>query len=226
VFGNHDRPRFGLRHGGDRAKHKLLAALQLTARGVPFIYYGEELGMENHDLPLHEGLDPVAARFGFVPQRLASWLRGRGILMNRDECRSPMQWDEGPNAGFTDAGVTPWLPLGRNAATLNVRVEERDETSVLRCYQRLLSLRRAHPALQAGALSWLAGAPGEVVAYRRSLEGDQVDVYLNFSRKPQALALPDAGRQVRWSTTRSALEPATARLLLEGHEGALVFASG
>jgi oligo-1,6-glucosidase/alpha-glucosidase len=226
VFGNHDRPRFGFRHGGNRAKHKLLAALQLTARGVPFIYYGEELGMENHDLPLHEGLDPVAARFGFVPQRLASWLRGRGILMNRDECRSPMQWDEGPNAGFTGPGVKPWLPLGRNAATLNVRVEERDETSVLRCYQRLLGLRRAHPALQSGALSWLEGAPGEVVAYRRSLEGDQVDVYLNFSAKPQALELPGAGRQVLWSSARNTLEPAAPRRVLEGHEGALVFSSG
>ncbi|HSO36589.1 MAG TPA: alpha-amylase family glycosyl hydrolase, partial [Labilithrix sp.] len=91
VFGNHDRPRFAHRIGKSREKAKLLVALQLTVRGVPFIYYGEEIGMENHDIPLHEGLDPVAARFGFVPQWAASWMRRHGILLNRDECRSPMQ---------------------------------------------------------------------------------------------------------------------------------------
>ena len=222
VFGNHDRPRFGHRHGGDREKSKLLATLQLTARGVPFIYYGEELGMENHDIPLHEGLDPVAARFRGVPQALASWLRGRGILMNRDECRSPMQWDGGPNAGFTSPGVVPWLPLGHNSATLNVATEQRDPESLLRCYQGLFALRREQRALRSGALEWLEGAHEDVVAYRRTFEGERVDVFLNFSRRPRTVTIEEHEHRVVFSNVRGERRDATATRTLLPHEGVMV----
>ena len=110
VFGNHDRPRLIDRLGGCHEKAKLLATMQLTVRGVPFIYYGEEIGMAHHDIPLAEGLDPVAARYRFIPQWLASFLRRYGILMNRDECRAPMQWHHGPNAGFSPAEASPGSP--------------------------------------------------------------------------------------------------------------------
>ncbi len=181
VFSNHDRPRFIQRLRGDREKAKLAAALQLTVRGVPFIYYGEEIGMENHDIPIHEGLDPIAARFRLLPQALVRFVRARGILLNRDECRSPMQWSDGPNAGFTRAGVKPWLPVKRSH--INVAAQEEDEESLLRCYKNLLALRKEQRALQDGALVWIDDPvlPDDVVAYRREThEGAHVEVFLNF----------------------------------------------
>ncbi len=228
VFGNHDRPRFSHRTGGHRDKAKLLAALQLTVRGVPFLYYGEEIGMENHDIPLHEGLDPVAARFRFMPQRLVAWMRGHGILLNRDECRAPMQWTDGPNAGFAPEGVKPWLPVHPRTHDLNVASQTREPESLLRCYRALLALRREHAALQMGALEWIEdpALPDDVVAYRRVLgEGDaceRVEVFLNFSKREVALDLRARVGQTLFSTRRGERVAAPMRYALAAWEGVVI----
>jgi len=228
VFGNHDRPRFIHRVGSHMEKAKLLATLQLTVRGVPFIYYGEEIGMENHDIPLHEGLDPVAARFGFVPEWVARWLRGRGILLNRDVCRSPMQWDDGPNARFTLGTVKPWLPVHPRSASINVAAQTDDPESLLSCYRNLLALRREQTALQAGRLEWLdaLGLPGQVVAYRRIIGdgpgGTSADVFLNFSKKEVAVDLSThAGREL-FSNRRGERTDAPPTYRLAAYEGIVV----
>ncbi len=228
VFGNHDRPRFSHRTGGDVDKARLVAALQLTVRGVPFLYYGEEIGMENHDIPLHEGLDPVAARFRFMPQRLVAWMRSHGILLNRDECRAPMQWTDGPNAGFAPEGVKPWLPVHPRTHDINVATQERDPRSLLRCYRALLTLRREHPALQMGALEWIEdrSLPDDVVAYRRVLgEGDAracVEVFLNFSKREVALDLGARAGQTLLSTRRGERVAAPPRYALAAWEAAVI----
>src|SRR5206468_4097893 len=127
VFANHDRPRAIDRAGGDPERAKLMASLQLTARGVPFIYYGDEIGMEHHPIAPAETLDPIAARFRFVPSWLAPRLRRWGILLNRDECRRPMQWDEGRHAGFTpEETASTWLPVHPASAVTNVAAQARD----------------------------------------------------------------------------------------------------
>lgn len=225
VFGNHDRPRFSHRTGGDLDKARLVAALQLTVRGVPFLYYGEEIGMENHDIPLHEGLDPVAARFRVVPKRLVAWMRGRGILLNRDECRTPMQWTDGPNAGFSPAGVATWLPVHPRNAGCNVAAQERDPASLLHAYRALLALRRAHAPLQCGALEWI-DAPDDVVAYRRVLgEGDAretVEVFLNFSPREAALDLGALVGRALFSNRHGARGVAPARYTLAAWEAVIV----
>jgi oligo-1,6-glucosidase/alpha-glucosidase len=229
VFGNHDRPRFAHRIGKSREKAKLLAALQLTVRGVPFIYYGEEIGMENHDIPLHEGLDPVAARFGFVPQWAASWMRRHGILLNRDECRSPMQWDDGPNAGFAPAGATPWLPVHPKSRVVNVAAQEPDPESLLRAYRDLLLLRREQPALAGGALEWIEapGLPDDVVAYRRTLgvgaDRQAVDVFLNFSRRQITLDLAAHLGRTLFSNCRGERRDAPAAYVAGPCEAVIVF---
>jgi oligo-1,6-glucosidase/alpha-glucosidase len=231
VFGNHDRPRHGFRWGHDVAKTKLLATLQLTVRGVPFLYYGEEIGMEDHDLPLHEGLDPVAARFRLVPRWLARRLRRSGVLLNRDACRSPMQWDDGPNAGFTAPGVRPWLPVHPNAARVNVAAQEHDPRSLLSCYRGLLALRRELPALQAGTLELRTGPglPDDVVVYRRALgEGadrQRVDVVLNVSGRSWRLDLSGRAGWTLWSSRTCTRRPAPPVHALAPYEGVVV-ASG
>jgi alpha-glucosidase len=228
VFGNHDRPRFIHSLGGHHEKAKLVATLQLTVRGVPFVYYGEEIGMRHHEIPLHEGLDPVAARYRFVPQWLVRSLRKRGILLNRDECRLPMQWDDGPNAGFAPAAATPWLPI-QKSPSINVAAQLGDPGSLLNCYRGLLALRREHPALHAGALELVEGPrlPGAVVAYRRTLgegpSGEAALVLLNFGRREVALDLAEhAGRKL-YSNRRSEIEIAGARRTLAGYEGVVIF---
>jgi len=226
VFGSHDRPRFMHRVGGDRDKAKLVATLQLTVRGVPFIYYGEEIGMFNHDIPLHEGLDPVAARYRFVPQWLVRVLRKRGILLNRDECRTPMQWDAGRYAGFSH--VEPWLPVHPESRSVNVAAQEGDPESLLCCYRSLLALRRESTALQAGTLEWIDAPrlPGDVVAYRRMHgEGascDRADIFLNFSSHTIPLALDERAGRTLFSNRRGDRVPAPRSYALAPHEGVIV----
>ena len=100
VFSNHDRRRSIHRLGEDVRKAKLLAMLQLTVRGVPCLYYGEEIGMTNLTLPFDTALDPVPHKFKFVPRFVFNLL---GLTINRDEVRTPMQWDGTRNAGFSSA---------------------------------------------------------------------------------------------------------------------------
>lgn len=225
VFGNHDRPRLALRLDSHRDKAKLLAALQLTVRGVPFVYYGEEIGMENHDLPLHEGLDPVAARFRYFPQWMVGFMRGHGILLNRDECRAPMQWDDGPNAGFTAPDVKPWLPVHPRSHSANVASQENDPGSLLSCYRSLFALRRELEPLRVGALSWPDDAPSadDVLTFRRSTDGQSVDVMLNFSKKARVLDLSRHAGRSMFSNRRGERGKAPSELSLAGYEAVVIF---
>jgi alpha-glucosidase len=192
VFGNHDRPRLFERLGDHADKAKLLAALQLSARGVPVIYYGDELGLPHHELPLAQALDPVAARFRFVPRFLHGPLRRRGILLNRDSSRSPMPWNEGPHGGFSAPEVpSTWLPTHPDSPRINVARQLSDPHSVLNCYRRLLALRRRSAALSSGSLTLMAarrrGDP--VLRFQRKHEREAVHVLLNFSAQEQAFTL-------------------------------------
>jgi alpha-glucosidase len=191
VFGNHDRPRLMDRLGLTADQAKLLAALQLTTRGVPVIYYGDELGMPHHELPMKHALDPIASRFRFVPRWLQPALRKRGILLNRDACRSPMPWGDGQHAGFSaDHVERTWLPVHPASGELNVARQEADPGSLLSCYRRLLRLRSTSGALSAGKLE-LVGTTGRasdhLLQFRRLHEhasGSEVaHVTLNFSRR-------------------------------------------
>ncbi len=225
VFGNHDRPRFMERLGDDPRKAKLVAALQLTARGVPFVYYGDEIGMGHHDVPSGHALDPIAHRFKFVPRWLRPQLRKRGMLLNRDACRRPMQWHDGEHAGFT-AHEKPWLPAHPHSATVNVAAQERDPGSLLSTYRRLLSLRRANKALHAGRLTLVdrSSLPRSVLGFRREHDGEQAHVRLNFGDRPARVDLRDAphaalhsnlGEGVHAAATEYELEPYEAIVLTE-----------
>ncbi|NNE18583.1 MAG: hypothetical protein HKN10_08915 [Myxococcales bacterium] len=99
VFGNHDRPRQTGRLGNDLARARLLATFQMTVRGVPVIYYGDELGLSHHEMPRDAARDPLADRIRFIPKFMLPTLRRCGILTNRDECRSPMPWHGGAQNG-------------------------------------------------------------------------------------------------------------------------------
>ncbi|KXH75465.1 MAG: hypothetical protein AM326_08975 [Candidatus Thorarchaeota archaeon SMTZ-45] len=187
VFSNHDQMRRISKLGNDMNKAKLNVTLQLTARGVPFIYYGEEIGMFNHRFPLKTAQDPVALKYSWLPQFLVNLLTRKGTFsLNRDDCRTPMQWDSSPNAGFCPAESEPWLPVEPRYETINVENEESDPNSLLHCYKDLLRLRRNTPALHSGSLHLLDLYTHRkfVLAYERRHNEHVVQIRLNFSSKP------------------------------------------
>jgi len=173
VLGNHDRPRIATKVGPEQARVAML--LLLTLRGTPTLYYGDEIGMADVEIPPELVQDP---RERNEP----------GIGMGRDPVRTPMAWDASANAGFGPAD--PWLPLHSDWATRNVAAQREDPASMWRLTQKLLALRHAHPALAIG--DWHGvDASGDVLAYERRHGEDRVLVALNLGDRPQGFAIPE-----------------------------------
>ena len=142
-------------------------------------YYGEEIGMAEVSISAKTALDPVGRKYAWVPSILADML---GLYVNRDGCRTPMQWEASPNAGFCPASATPWLPVHENHNVINVQDQSADQDSLLNLYHTLLRLRQEMPSLQTGSLE-LIGDPNidqHTLAYTRSVEDQTLLVVLNF----------------------------------------------
>ncbi len=176
VFSNHDRRRSITRMGDDLRKAKLLHMLQLTVRGVPCLYYGEEIGMTDAKIPFGQALDPVGRKFRWMPRWIADAV---GLSLNRDEVRTPMQWEAAKNAGFSSAEKM-WLPVQPKYDAINVENEGKDEGSLLNTIRAVLKIRNENKALQEGSLEWVDGLPEDVLGYRRKSGGDELIVFLNF----------------------------------------------
>lgn len=174
VLGNHDRPRSATKRGAAQAR--VAAMLLLTLRGTPTLYYGDELGLENGVIPLDRVRDPRE-------------LREPGLGLGRDPVRTPMPWDDSPQAGFTQG--EPWLPLGAGWEHQNVAAERDDPASILSLHRQLLALRRATPALATGYIKLLE-VEGDVLAYEREQDGERFVVALNLSHAPAMVDLPVA----------------------------------
>lgn len=164
VFGNHDHSRVATRLGHNRAR--LAAMLLLTLRGIPFIYYGDELGMEDAEVPQDKIKDRIEVK---LP----------GFKLGRDPERTPMQWDDGPRAGFSSA--EPWLPLGKNYKTANAKSESDDSKSILNLYRKLMCLKNNSPAVSKGVYSPMESKSPNVFSFIRKSEEEKVCVILNFS---------------------------------------------
>jgi alpha-glucosidase len=170
TLGNHDVTRFPTRWGGgDERKVRLALLLLLTLRGTPVLYYGDEIGMPETEVPDDRIVDPVG-------------LLRRPGRKGRDGARTPMPWSAEPGAGFTEPGVEPWLPLGD--VTANVADQRRDPGSVLNLVRDTIALRRASADLRTGAYAQLE-APEGAWAYRR---GEGPVVALDLSDRPVLVA--------------------------------------
>jgi oligo-1,6-glucosidase/alpha-glucosidase len=195
VFGNHDKERLISKIDGSQSQARLMALFQMTVRGVPVVYYGEEIGMEDGHFLVKTALDPLGRKYAWLPQWLLDSL---GIYFNRDGCRTPMQWEPGPNAGFCAADVTPWLPVQDNRLVANVETQQENEASILRTYQKLLQLRKHEEALQNGTLDLLAG-PGideNLLVYTRTSKSSANLIAINFGQETVQLENPSACDQV------------------------------
>jgi alpha-glucosidase len=177
VIGNHDRPRSYDRYGdgihNDQIA-KLMAALYLTLRGTPIMYYGEEIGMKTTPPTRKEDVkDPIGMK---------GWPQEKG----RDGERTPMQWDESMNAGFSTA--TPWLPVPSTYKTYNVADEEKDPQSILKFYEAVLKLRHTIRALLDGSYVPINEDNASVLSYLRIYKDEAVVVALNMSGMPQKVS--------------------------------------
>lgn len=159
-LGNHDQSRVASRLGSQKDA-RLAAMLQMTLDCIPVIFQGEELGMEDVDIPKELRQDPFADKL-------------------RDPARTPMQWDDSPNAGFTDADAKPWLPIGSHYKERNVKKELKDPQSMLSLYTQLLALRKKRLIPQRPVIAEVNN--DNVLSYTRATQDDkQILIVLNFS---------------------------------------------
>ena len=180
FFNNHDQDRTWNRYGDGVHNDdiaKLMAALLLTTRATPQMYYGEEIGMVTTPPTRKEDVKDPIGKIG--------WPKEKG----RDGERTPMQWDTSKNAGFSTS-AKPWLPVPASYTQRNVAVEEKDPNSILNFYKRLIVLRREQPALRDGSYLDLNREDADVLSYLRKnpQNGESVLVVLNMSGKPKTLA--------------------------------------
>jgi alpha-glucosidase len=194
VMSNHDIRRVVERYGDGKHNDqiaKLIASLYLTLRGTAVMYYGEEIGMRNNDPKRPEEVKDSMGRVG--------WPKEKG----RDGERTPMQWTDQPNAGFST--VQPWLPVEERYKTHNVETEKKDPNSILNYYQKLLTLRHADKALQDGIYKALNEDSANVLSYMRSYKGETVVVVLNMSGSSQKVQLDLAASGVKGTTAKTLL---------------------
>ncbi len=203
TLGNHDAPRVYSRYGDgehDDALARLSLALMLTLRGTPFLYNGEEIGMTNlivDDLSqLRDTLalrmyDLAIEKIDMPPDQAFELVRHE----TRDTCRSPMQWSNAPNAGFSPAGADTWLEVNEDYKEgVNVAEQQDDPESMLNFYKRMLAMRNNTPALIAGDYVPLHEEAEDYLAFLRSTSGlrsrpgQTCLIVLNFSEEAHTLA--------------------------------------
>ena len=178
VISNHDIPRSYDRYGDGQHNDeiaKLMAALYLTLRGTPILYYGEEIGMKTPPPTRKQDVKDPIGRTG--------WPKEKG----RDGERTPMQWNDTENAGFT-TGI-PWLAVPSTYKTHNVADEANDPGSILRFYQQLLKLRHSNQALLMGSYKAINEHNDNVLSYLRVMGNHGIVVALNMSGDPQKIRL-------------------------------------
>ena len=209
AISNHDVERVLSRWGnGDKSARLagLLTAMVCSLRGSVCVYQGEELGLTEADVPFEALQDPYGIAF---------WPNFKG----RDGCRTPLPWDDSPQAGFTSG--TPWLPVPMDHRALAVARQERDPQSALHGFRRFMQWRSTQPALRRGDIRFV-DAPEPVLAFTRSDEGQTVLALFNLGAEPVDFGLPFGQVQLLDGHGLTAGTVNGARVHLPGH--ALLFA--
>ena len=197
YLGNHDQPRSVSRFGDDGRfrveSAKLLATFLHMLQGTPYVYQGDEIGMTNVSFPSIddyrdiETLNMYRAAVdgrGADPQAVLEVIHAK----SRDNARTPMQWDDSPNAGFSSGA--PWLAVNPNYPRINVAADRAAADSIFAYYQRLIRLRKAHPIIVHGSYDLLLDAHEQIYAFTRELGDERWLVLLNFSADTPVFALP------------------------------------
>jgi len=191
FFGSHDMPRLMNRLAEDNPERaEALAALILTAKGVPFVYYGEEIGMKNIEANTIDEMKDVQGRIQYslalkrgITEKEALKI---GNQHNRDKSRSPMQWNDKPFAGFSDQ--PPWIKVHENYTDVNVASLAKQENSLLSRYRKIIALRNSESVLQYGEYEQLDFS-NDCISFTRTYEGDSIKCVFNFGQSQKNVAL-------------------------------------
>lgn len=200
YLNNHDQPRMVSRFGNDTAAYRVLSAKMLGTflhmmQGTPYIYQGEELGMTNvrfaslsdyNDLEIHNMYRERVTEGGADPAMVMESIYVKG----RDNARTPMQWDDGENAGFT-AG-RPWLQVNPNYTAINAKAALADPDSIYYYYQELIRLRKSHDIIVYGSYELILADHEQIYAYTRTLGNERLLVLINFSEREASYELEES----------------------------------
>lgn len=201
MISTHDGRRVASRAGEEQVG--VAAMMLLTLRGTPILYYGDEIGMHDVEIPPEKERDPQGKRIG----------------RKRDPVRTPMQWNDWANAGFTSGD--PWLPVPEDYAAINVDSQS-DGPSLLSLYRALLVLRRELPALSVGSCT-LDEREGSVISYYREGANGRVLILLNLGPEPQEAEIGETGARIRLSTSLDREgEETGGKVMLHANEGLIL----
>ncbi len=199
YFSNHDQPRSLSRFGDDREEYRVVSAKMLATclhmmQGTPYVYQGEELGMTNCPFPSIDDVRDIESINAYkemtesgkiAPEDMIRYIRLRG----RDNARTPMQWDDGKNAGFTEG--TPWIMVNPNYTRINAKQQTADPDSVFHYYKKLIALRKEEPVIVYGSYEPYQQENESLYMYIRRLEDAKLFVVCNFTDQEQTVALPE-----------------------------------
>lgn len=196
FWGNHDLPRAVSKYGdasGYRTESaKMLATVLHMLKGTPYVYQGEEIGMTNMpftSIDQYRDIETLNMHRIYLEAGLAETDFIMGANANgRDNSRTPMQWNDDPHAGFTTG--TPWIAVNPNYAEINVAAAILDPDSIFAHYRRLIALRRERAVIRLGRYQSYLDEHQEVIAYTRSLDGEQLLVIANFSAESVIVEAP------------------------------------
>jgi oligo-1,6-glucosidase len=200
YFGNHDQPRSVSRFGNDSAEYREISAKMLATclhmmKGTPYVYQGEELGMTNFpftDISQFRDIENLNAYHELVElekSRDEKELIKCFQYKSRDNARTPMQWDDSTNAGFTTG--EPWIAVNPNYKEINAKEEVPNPDSVFNYYKKLIALRKKYEIIVYGIYELLLPDDANLYVYTRTLDKEKLLVLCNFSDKEQQVSLPE-----------------------------------
>ncbi|MEX1550006.1 alpha-glucosidase [Enterococcus sp. C50] len=224
FWNNHDLPRIVSRWGNDQQYRvesaKMFAILLHMMKGTPYIYQGEEIGMTNYpisDISEAEDIETInmyheRIEKGYTKEEIIRSINTKG----RDNARTPMQWDDSPNGGFTTG--TPWLHVNPNYQTINVEQALTDSSSIFYTYQKLIELRKQNEIVVWGAYRLLEDTPEKVFAYTRELGAEKWLVVTNISEELNEFRMPTPAKEVLVANYELTSESLTGEINLRPYE--------
>ena len=205
FWDNHDQPRVVSRFGNDSREYRVRSAKMLGTclhmmQGTPYIYQGEELGMTNYPFETKEDFRDIESINAY-----REWCESGRVshevfwpclrLISRDNARTPMQWNDTENAGFTTG--KPWIAVNPNYREINAEAELKDSSSVFFYYQKLIALRKQYPVIVYGKYELLLPEDENLYVYTRELDTEKLLIVCNFSAEEQIFTLPEGFREAQ-----------------------------
>lgn len=205
FWDNHDQPRVVSRFGNDSPEYRVRSAKMLATclhmmQGTPYIYQGEELGMTNYPFETMEDFRDIESINAY-----REWCESGRVsheefwpclrLISRDNARTPMQWNDTENAGFTTG--KPWIAVNPNYREINAESELKDSSSVFFYYQKLIALRKQYPVIVYGKYELLLPEDENLYVYTRELDTEKLLIVCSFSAEEQIFTLPEGFQEAQ-----------------------------